>query len=592
MEPPSSSRLWASLWTFIKFLPYFCGLFILGLIKGVLLCPWACLIMAIGISALILGLWPMHLIWTYYCIIRTRMVGPVVKLLLLVAATVIMILWLIVGIPGSILAGLLYGFLAPIMATFDAVGEGKENTFVHCFVDGTWSTITGSCTVVRDLKDMLFHSYFSIMDDLRLQAPPGGKPYEIRLLDIPGALLSAACGLILDVIMFTLIAIYKCPVMLFKGWKRLIQDLIGREGPFLETACVPFAGLAILLWPFAVLGAVLASILSSIPLGLFGAVVAYQESSVFMGLSYAVSSVSIFDEYTNDVLDMAPGSCFPRLKYRKQKNEDSSHGGQLSKPGSFDKENQEGKKPLNRVTSFKNSMDEFNPFKMLDHLFAECKRQGEVLVNEGVITMKDIQETKSGKVGSGVLNVGLPAYVILNALLRSAKSNSNGLILSDGTEITSDNRPKSTLFDWFFDPLMIIKEQIKAENFTEEEEEYLKMRVLMVGEPSNLKGTLPHVPSLNERKKAEIDAFARRLQGITKSISRYPTSKRRFDVLVKSLLSELERTMGGSLPANGSQALRLRGGIARMLSQKSVGKTANIMDEDPEAQVTRKARTP
>lgn len=62
------------------------------------------------------------------------MVGPVVKLLLLVAATVILILWLIVGIPGSVLAGLLYGFLAPIMATFDAVGEGKENTFVHCFV--------------------------------------------------------------------------------------------------------------------------------------------------------------------------------------------------------------------------------------------------------------------------------------------------------------------------------------------------------------------------------------------------------------------------------------------------------------------------
>jgi hypothetical protein len=32
MEPPS--RFWASLWYFIKFLPYFCGLFLLGLIKG------------------------------------------------------------------------------------------------------------------------------------------------------------------------------------------------------------------------------------------------------------------------------------------------------------------------------------------------------------------------------------------------------------------------------------------------------------------------------------------------------------------------------------------------------------------------------
>lgn len=79
----------------------------------------------------------------------------------------------------------------------------------------------------------------------------------------------------------------------------------------------------------------------------------------------------------------------------------------------------------------------------------------------------------------------------------------------DGSEITSDNRPRHTLFDWFFDPLMVIKEQIKAENFTEEEEEHLKMQVLLAGDPSR-KGALPHVPSLNERKKAETDAFARR----------------------------------------------------------------------------------
>ncbi|CAN6268296.1 unnamed protein product [Urochloa humidicola] len=588
MEPPSG--FWASLLSFLKFLPYFCGLLILGFIKGVLLCPWACLIMAIGLSALILGLWPMHLIWSYYCIIRTKLVGPVVKFLLLIAATVILIIWLIVGIPGSVFAGLVYGFLAPIMATFGAVGEGKEKPFVHCFVDGTWSTITGSCTVVRDVKDLLFHSYFSIMDDLRLQKPPDGKPYEIRLLDIPGALIAAACGLLLDGIMFTLIALYKCPVMLFKGWKRLIQDMIGREGPFLETACVPFAGLAILLWPFAVVGAVLASILSSIPLGAYGAVVAYKESSFIMGLAYVASSVSIFDEYTNDVLDMAPGSCFPRFKYRKSK--DGSSHGHISRPSSFNKDKQEGKRPPSRVTSFKNSIDEFNPFKLLDHLFAECRHQGEELVNKGVITMKDIEETKSGKVGSGVLNVGLPAYVILNALLRSAKANSVGLILSDGSEITSDNRPRHTLFDWFFDPLMVIKEQIKAENFTEEEEEYLKLRVLLAGDPNRLKGALPEVPSLNERKKAEIDAFARRLQGITKSISRYPTAKRRFDLLVKALLSELERTMGGSQSTNGSQAQRLRNSVARMLSQKSMGKTANIRDEDPEAQITSSSRTP
>jgi len=89
-------------------------------------------------------------------------------------------------------------------------------------------------------------------------------------------------------------------------------------------------------------------------------------------------------------------------------------------------------------------------------------------------------------------------------------------------------------------------------------------------------------------------AAAARLQGITKSISRYPTAKRRFEVLVKALLSELERTMGGSQSANGSQsqAQRLRNSVARMLSQKSMAKTANIRDEDPEAQMTRLSRTP
>lgn len=37
-----------------------------------------------------------------------------------------------------------------------------------------------------------------------------------------------------------------------------------------------------------------------------------QESSLWYGLCYIVASVSIYDEYSNDVLDMLEGSCFPR----------------------------------------------------------------------------------------------------------------------------------------------------------------------------------------------------------------------------------------------------------------------------------------
>ncbi|CAL9075288.1 unnamed protein product, partial [Musa acuminata var. zebrina] len=86
-----------------------------------------------------------------------------------------------------------------------------------------------------------------------------------------------------------------------------------------------------------------------------------------------------------------------------------------------------------------------------------------------------------------------------------------------------ENRPKDTIFDWFFDPLMIIKEQIKAEKFTEEEEIYLSKLVLLHGDSKRLNNLNAQSSSSDQRKRAEIDALARRLQGITKSISRYPT---------------------------------------------------------------------
>jgi len=80
----------------------------------------------------------------------------------------------------------------------------------------------------------------------------------------------------------------------------------------------------------------------------------------------------------------------------------------------------------------------------------------------------------------------------------------------DGSEITSDNRPKSKIFEWFFDPLMVIKDQIKAENFTEEEEAYLEKQVLLISDPKRIKENLIRLPPLSERKQAEIEAFARR----------------------------------------------------------------------------------
>ncbi|CAJ1949662.1 unnamed protein product [Sphenostylis stenocarpa] len=63
---------------------------------------------------------------------------------------------------------------------------------------------------------------------------------------------------------------------IFKGWLKLLHDLISREGPFLETGCVPIVGLTIFMWPLVVLASIILTILSSIFVGIYASVVVYQ----------------------------------------------------------------------------------------------------------------------------------------------------------------------------------------------------------------------------------------------------------------------------------------------------------------------------
>ena len=93
---------------------------------------------------------------------------------------------------------------------------------------------------------------------------------------MPACIVAGLMGLIVEIPLYTAIAIVKSPFMLFKGWQRLIHDLISREGPFLETACIPIAGLTIIFWPLFVIGSVVMAIFSSFFIGLYASVIVYQ----------------------------------------------------------------------------------------------------------------------------------------------------------------------------------------------------------------------------------------------------------------------------------------------------------------------------
>ena len=64
---------------------------------------------------------------------RTNKFGTVMKVFLFLTLPVPLLLWIPVGVVGSLFTGLGYCFFWPLMATFEAIGEGVPDKFDRCF---------------------------------------------------------------------------------------------------------------------------------------------------------------------------------------------------------------------------------------------------------------------------------------------------------------------------------------------------------------------------------------------------------------------------------------------------------------------------
>ncbi|XP_047322764.1 uncharacterized membrane protein At3g27390 [Impatiens glandulifera] len=533
----------AKLWNLLSFLPFFIALLILGLLKGIVIAPIVGGIIFIGNSAVIIGLWPAHVIWTYFCIARTKKIGLVLKILVMFLLPVPLALWLFLGIICSLIGGFAYGFIAPLFATFEAVGENAAQKCVRCILDGCWPTVQGACTLVRDLTDFCFHSYFSYMDELCEEILPDEMPMDIKLMRLPGSILVALLGMLVDVPLISIIAVWKSPYMLFRGWRRLFEDMVGREGPFLEAVCVPFAALSIILWPLAVIGAVLGAFFSSFFLGLYGGIVVHQENSVKMGMAYIIAIISIFDEYANDMLYLREGSCLPRPRYHMNMipQNNLEKGKSIENEGEGWRNGAEGsfltKLASQRSRTLKFAIQQYKPIQVWDWLFKSCEMNGKILLRDGLIDVKDIQKCIL-KGDCRKLCVKLPAWCILQCLLASAKSDSSGLLISDEMELTMTNAPREKVFEWFIEPLLIMKEQIKGLKLNDGEETCLTKLIMQHKNQRPEDWDESEFPSGDNVRRAQLQAILRRLQGIVGSMSRMPTFRRRFKTLSKILFVE------------------------------------------------------
>lgn len=85
------------------------------------------------------------------------------------------------------------------------------------------------------------------------------------------------------------------------------------------------------------------------------------------------------------------------------------------------------------------------------------------------------------------------------------------MLAGDNIELTSVNRPEGRIFDWLFEPMLILKEQIKATDLSETEEAYLCKLTLYCGDTQRLSvWQNGGVPPADEVKKAQLEGLSRR----------------------------------------------------------------------------------
>ncbi|XP_022740957.1 uncharacterized membrane protein At3g27390 isoform X4 [Durio zibethinus] len=521
----------------------FCSALFLGALKGLLVGPVAGLILIIGNVGVILGLLPAHVAWTVYTIIRTNRFDAPLRVAILIALPALFGIWLALSIAGSVIIGVCYGFFTPWVSSFEAFRhENESKRFFHCVVDGTWETVKGSSTAVRDFADLCFHSYLLYLKELR-ESPVSNELRTLRFIHVPGLIIVGLLGLIVDIPFYTIIAVVKSPYLLFKGWFRLTHDLISREGPFLETVCIPIAGLTILFWPIVVIGSILAAIFSSFFIGLYGSVIVYQERSFRRGVAYVIAMVAEFDEYTNDWLYLREGTIFPKPRYRKKSGSESDYSvGVLGRRFN----STSGEAPamlmpsLVHSISVREAIHEVKMVQIWTNMMKLCEIRGKELLDADVITPVDICEWLKAKSGNeaAIIGVGLPCYCFLQTLLNSIRSGSNGLLVLDDVEINHLNRPKDKLFDWFFNPIMVLKEQIRVIKLGDNEVRLLEKLVLFGSNTERMDAwdNGSSIPQ-DSLRAAQIEGISRRMVGMARSASKLPTYRRRFRQVVKDLMA-------------------------------------------------------
>lgn len=143
------------------------------------------------------------------------------------------------------------------------------------------------------------------------------------------------------------------------------------------------------------------------------------------------------------------------------------------------------------------------------------------------------------------LFLGLPGLVLLRLLVRSnglqdGDQSGGGpsiLLLTDGSIMTDENRPRNPLFDRCFEALLELKRDLKevgisGRSATDIRLRYLEQFIVSVGRPTDAS---VEASVLAEDQKVLLGRIAARVQSYATTLSQLPTFKSRFAEVCSAL---------------------------------------------------------
>eukprot|EP00943_MAST-04B_sp_MAST-4B-sp1_P001396 g1396.t1 len=160
--------------------------------------------------------------------------------------------------------------------------------------------------------------------------------------------------------------------------------------------------------------------------------------------------------------------------------------------------------------------------------FNQCYTQGIHAINANYVKLHEFQDREP------YLFIGLPGLVIYVSLYRSAvEVETPGIVLTNGVEMTEDNRPGGAIGDQFWKPAIELKNLIKESKLTVAENSFVQYCILK--QDVNDSKCKELLPEQSEERHKLLNQIIARANSMAISVSRLARYTRRFREVVERL---------------------------------------------------------